>query len=376
VTVEERLRAVILERHPDADPGGVRRWGLVDMMHFQYGPRRRGPPRRGGAAADIAGQAKILDNTTDELERHLKHVAPDYSEELDPVLETWERIVSGQVVRDQATLKRLSEEPKRGHAMDQAARERWRAPSFDEDELVFFGNHGDDFLEVRIHTKEHWVEQERVGQGHREIFLYRGRPLVEGEDPREAVMRDLGEGEAAEWRRAGLEEHAAEAAFRRAALELLSLGAPAALVERHREAALEEAEHARTCFGLATLVDGRCVPPPPRLEIEPRAPDLETVAREALFHGWIGERLAAERARDDAKGSREPGARAALQKIAREEAGHSTLGRDVVRWAARAGARRALWGAVRRGAPRDLEPRWPSLRKQIMAELRAAGEEQ
>ena len=56
---------------------------------------------------------------------------------------------------------------------------------------------------------------------------------------------------AEEWIENARSEHASVPAFSRLSLTLMSLGAPARLVEGAHRAALEEIEHARLAFALA-----------------------------------------------------------------------------------------------------------------------------
>ena len=53
------------------------------------------------------------------------------------------------------------------------------------------------------------------------------------------------------WTRIALMEHASIAAFARFTLQLMSLGAPAALVERATAAMADEIKHAKACFAVA-----------------------------------------------------------------------------------------------------------------------------
>ncbi|HWC75384.1 MAG TPA: hypothetical protein VG454_15725, partial [Gemmatimonadales bacterium] len=70
-------------------------------------------------------------------------------------------------------------------------------------------------------------------------------------------------------------EHAAVAAFSKLALELMALGAPPDLVARANRAAIQEVEHARLCFAVASAYAGRALEPAPLPEaLAGDTPDL------------------------------------------------------------------------------------------------------
>ena len=58
-------------------------------------------------------------------------------------------------------------------------------------------------------------------------------------------------------------EHASVAAFARFTLHLMSLGAPAALVERSNAALADETLHAKLAFAIASGYAGRAIGPGP-----------------------------------------------------------------------------------------------------------------
>ena len=59
-----------------------------------------------------------------------------------------------------------------------------------------------------------------------------------------------------EWTRVALMEHASIAAFARFTLQLLALGAPAHLVEGSNAAMIDETNHAKLAFGIASAYAG------------------------------------------------------------------------------------------------------------------------
>ncbi len=146
---------------------------------------------------------------------------------------------------------------------------------------------------------------------------------------------------AAEWARAGQMEHASVAAFARFTLQLLALGAPPGLVADAQAAALDELEHARLCFGLASAYAGRPLGPGP-LPVDGALADmsLEGAVLTAVVEGCVGETLAALEAAEAREWAREGAARDALSVIVGDEARHAELA-----W------RFVAWGLERGGAP-------------------------
>jgi hypothetical protein len=137
-------------------------------------------------------------------------------------------------------------------------------------------------------------------------------------------------------------EHASVASFARVSLELMALGAPADLVAAAHQAALDEIEHARVCFALASRYRGEPVGAAP-LEI-PAAlalrSDLVEVAVSTFVEGCIGETLSAALANEQAARATDPEVRAALELIAADEARHAELAWRTVAWALREGGSR------------------------------------
>ncbi len=164
------------------------------------------------------------------------------------------------------------------------------------------------------------------------------------------------------WSSIGQLEHASVAAFAQFVLQLLAVGAPPTLVLAAQRALADEVEHARLCFGLASLYAGRGVGPGP-LAISGAGigTDLAALTDAVIREACIGETLAAFEAREAAAQTEDPVVRATLTKIAEDEARHAELGWQFVQWAmtdADAIARaRATFAAaiaeVRHGIERD-----------------------
>lgn len=148
-------------------------------------------------------------------------------------------------------------------------------------------------------------------------------------------------------------EHASVAAFARFSLELMTIGAPAELVADAHRAALDEIDHARLCFSLASDPATPLGPGALALDHVPIRQRVEDIVRGAAEECCCGETFAAEVARRALIDCKHEGARAALERIAVDEARHAELGwrfvayaihrfGDVARDAAREGLDRGL----------------------------------
>jgi hypothetical protein len=194
-----------------------------------------------------------------------------------------------------------------------------------------------------------------------------GRPLVDaGGAPRVAPTAarsdwkaDLGpavpQRSRDEWLADAAMEHASVASFARFSLELLAIGAPSSFVEEAHRAALDEIEHARLCFALAG------VHAPERGPVGPGALDLSgivlrsrlaDVAAAAAEEGCCGETMGALVAAHERDRATDDTARAALARIAEDEARHAELAWRFVAWALATGddeVRSAVASAFERG---------------------------
>ena len=184
---------------------------------------------------------------------------------------------------------------------------------------------------------------------------------------------------AAAWARAGAGEHASVAAFARLTLQLLAVGAPTELLRGAQQAALDEIGHAEQCwrlaerFGAAPVATGP-FPFPREVAVDVTLAELATAA---VREGCLAETLGAHVASVAAERAPEPDIRAALRRIAAEEATHAVLSFRIVAWALRVGGdavAAAVQAAFREPCPRlDLEEL--ALRSNVaLAELEAAAE--
>lgn len=141
------------------------------------------------------------------------------------------------------------------------------------------------------------------------------------------------------WTTAALSEHSSVAGFHRFALDLLAHGAPPELVMRAQQAAIEELEHARACFGLASAYAGRAIGPGPMPlgTAAPIASSLAELAAWTVHEGCVGETVAAWLASEIHEHAEDPAVREVMAKIAKEEAEHAELAWATLRWAMSAG---------------------------------------
>ena len=155
---------------------------------------------------------------------------------------------------------------------------------------------------------------------------------------------------AAYWDREAAFEHASVAAFARASLALLALGAPPDLLAATHAAAIDEIEHARLCYGLASTYGGaRRGPGPLPVGGALAAPSLVDLAVETFVDGCVGEAAAALALREGAAVAEDGAVREILERIAEDEERHAELAWRTVAWALAAGGH-AVVGAVRDAA--------------------------
>lgn len=147
-------------------------------------------------------------------------------------------------------------------------------------------------------------------------------------------------------------EHASIASFARTSLDLLALGAPADLLAETHRAALDEIEHARIAYALASELSGEPLGPS-KVGLPPHAPaTFASLAESTFFDACVGESLGADDLRALAA-SEEPRVSALLERIAEDEERHVEVAFRTLAWCVRAGgeeARRALERAIDRAS--------------------------
>jgi len=137
------------------------------------------------------------------------------------------------------------------------------------------------------------------------------------------------------WARDALLEHASVASFSKFSLHLMAVAAPPALLDAAHRAALDEIQHARLCFALASAYAGEPLGPGP-LPLEGDllgALDLASITAAAVREGCVGETLSALEASEAHELASAAAPREALSTIADDEARHAELAWRFVRWA-------------------------------------------
>lgn len=142
---------------------------------------------------------------------------------------------------------------------------------------------------------------------------------------------------AQQWLQDARAEHASVAAFARAALELMAVGAPPELLAQALAAAQDEVEHARRCFELAGRYGGAAVQPGPLPALAPRPSTIARLAADTFAEGCVGETIAALAAQRAARDCADPRVRECLETIADDEARHAALAWSTVAWALKEG---------------------------------------
>ncbi len=139
---------------------------------------------------------------------------------------------------------------------------------------------------------------------------------------------------AEQWLRVAAMEHASIAAFARFSLQLMSLGAPAELIERATAAMADETKHAKACFAVASSYAGSALGPG-RLAVDSSLDEmsLEQIVLNTIREGCVGETVAAIEAREAAEHAADPALRSLLLTISEDETRHAELAFRFVQWA-------------------------------------------
>lgn len=167
---------------------------------------------------------------------------------------------------------------------------------------------------------------------------------------------------ASAWLRDAQLEHASVASFSRFVLQLLAVGAPAALVERAQGAIGDEVKHARLCFSLASRYAARALGPG-RLDVDGSlgSCDLADVAARAVHEGCVGETLAALEAESRLAEAEDARVREALTIIRDDETAHAELAWAFVQWSIQEGG-----SAVRAAVERAFDEARANVRTQLV----------
>jgi hypothetical protein len=138
---------------------------------------------------------------------------------------------------------------------------------------------------------------------------------------------------AGHWLAAAALEHSSVASFARFALELLALGAPAELVAGAQRAGLDEVEHARLSYGVASTYAGRLLGPGP-LDLTAVAlrADARDVLRSLVIEGCVGETLGVAEALALRDRASDPALASLHARIASDEQRHAELSWQALAW--------------------------------------------
>ena len=139
------------------------------------------------------------------------------------------------------------------------------------------------------------------------------------------------------WTQEAAFEHASIASFAQLTLDLLSVGAPPDLLEATQRATLDEIEHARITFALATAYGGRPVGPAALSALPGASRTLATIARTTFIDACVGESVASAALAESSGRATDPVLRDLLAKMAEDEERHAELAWRIVAWALRSG---------------------------------------
>ena len=137
------------------------------------------------------------------------------------------------------------------------------------------------------------------------------------------------------WAEAAALEHASVASFARFSLDLLRLGAPAALVTAAHQAAIDEVNHAELCFELAQRYAGRGLRPGPldTSGVLAAARSERDILVGLVEEGCVAETIAAVDAAARQAAATDPDVVRVLGVIVRDESAHAALAWRTLRWA-------------------------------------------
>lgn len=128
-------------------------------------------------------------------------------------------------------------------------------------------------------------------------------------------------------------EHASIASFAALSLDLLRFGAPAELIRRTHEAALDEIRHAESL--LASATGGRGLSFGPLPVGDALSADWAELIRRTFVDGAVGETEAATLAHRRYERAQDPRERARWGGVARDESAHAELAWMILAWAMR-----------------------------------------
>jgi hypothetical protein len=157
---------------------------------------------------------------------------------------------------------------------------------------------------------------------------------------------------AAHWTREAAFEHASVASFARTAIDLMAHAAPPRLLAETHRAALDEIEHARIAYALASRYRGcAAIGPGPLTDVMRASLTLAELASATFEDACIGETIASLALREAASRAASPALRRILERLAADEERHAELAWRTVAWAVERGGRDVA-DAIRRSLAR------------------------
>ena len=128
-------------------------------------------------------------------------------------------------------------------------------------------------------------------------------------------------------------EHASVASFARNTLQLLTLGSPSELLIASQQAGIDEINHAKISYDIASANTGlKLAPGPLDVQESLKKLDLMSVIRSIIHEGCVGETLAAVEAHVRGHGTEDPYIKKSLLQITEEETNHAQLAWDTIEW--------------------------------------------
>jgi hypothetical protein len=135
------------------------------------------------------------------------------------------------------------------------------------------------------------------------------------------------------WTREAAFEHASIASFAQLTLDLLSVGAPPELLEATQRAALDEIEHARITFALATSYGARAVGPAALAALPGASRTLAALARSTFVDACVGESVASAALAEASRTATDSVLGELLATMSGDEERHAELAWRIVAWA-------------------------------------------
>jgi len=139
------------------------------------------------------------------------------------------------------------------------------------------------------------------------------------------------------WTQEAAFEHASIASFAQLTLDLLSVGAPPDLLEGAQRATIDEIEHARITFALASAYGGAPVGPAALSALPGASRTLASIARSTFIDACVGESVASAALAESSRRATDPVLRDVLAKMAEDEERHAELAWRIVAWTLRSG---------------------------------------